>query len=459
MTTTPAPRPRQNGLGRRTTLLAASLAAVGVSSASAASFTLEASDASTTSSFTNPLTAAAAGWTDGTLIDHAPSAGNTYATGAFILRTPTTGDHSFAGDSLTVQTGGQLAIKGPAASTITVNNLILDGGNLNVASGTAAATFNVAGNITVDTTGSVKAFSSTGSNTQVLNLQATLAGSGTLNVPNDTTNNSRGTVRLGAANTFNGTINVTANPVNATSGALQLGHLDAAKFATINVSSTHATNPGLTFSAGVGTYNVGALSGTVSTGRVLTASGIKLSVGANNTSTSFAGTIAGAGSLVKVGAGTLALTGANTYTGGTTVDSGAISFGSAFTMSGANGVSVNAGGASGGFIANDVVTNYGGTLAINFTGAASGLQVYDLFSTAGAGSFGGAFTGMSIAGTYTGALAVTAGGFAATIDGVSFSFDHGTGDLTVSAIPEPASFAVLLGLASVGAAATRRRRA
>ncbi|WP_197433641.1 autotransporter domain-containing protein [Bradyrhizobium sp. CCH5-F6] len=63
--------------------------------------------------------------------------------------------------------------------------------------------------------------------------------------------------------------------------------------------------------AGAGFYQLGA---------------IELTVGSNNLSTGVSGVIAGiGGSLVKTGTGTLILSGANTYTGGTTFASGAVS--------------------------------------------------------------------------------------------------------------------------------------
>ncbi len=84
-------------------------------------------------------------------------------------------------------------------------------------------------------------------------------------------------------------------------------------------------------------------SGSVSLG------GNNLTEGFNNLSTSFSGTIADGGalnltgaSLTKIGTGTLTLTGANTYSGGTVLDSGALAFGNSQAL-GLGSVSVNDG--------------------------------------------------------------------------------------------------------------------
>lgn len=66
---------------------------------------------------------------------------------------------------------------------------------------------------------------------------------------------------------------------------------------------------------------IGSLAGS---GNVSLGSGGNLSVGGDNTSTTFSGIISGAGTFTKPGAGMLTLTGPNTYTGATTVSGGAL---------------------------------------------------------------------------------------------------------------------------------------
>src|SRR4051794_2056333 len=81
--------------------------------------TLNATDAAGTSSFN-----AVGHWTGGM----APGPGTNFFTAAFGLRTPAAaGNYTFLGDSLTIGSGGSMAIKGGSGNTITLNNLTNSG--------------------------------------------------------------------------------------------------------------------------------------------------------------------------------------------------------------------------------------------------------------------------------------------------------------------------------------------
>ncbi len=85
----------------------------------------------------------------------------------------------------------------------------------------------------------------------------------------------------------------------------------------------------------------------------------QLTVGGNNLSTEVSGVIEGSGSLIKVGIGTLALTGANTYSGPTSVNGGILDVNGSLVSA----VTVNSGGTLGGngFVGDTLIN--GGTLA------------------------------------------------------------------------------------------------
>ena len=122
---------------------------------------------------------------------------------------------------------------------------------------------------------------------------------------------------LSGTNTYTGATTIDANSTlslsNAGSIAASSGVNLAGAFATFDIS------------LGAGDKTIQALSGVAGSSVLL--GNNNLTVG-SATSTTFAGVIdgsGGTGGLVKVGTGTLTLSGANTYTGGTTINGGTLS--------------------------------------------------------------------------------------------------------------------------------------
>jgi len=146
-----------------------------IHSASGAPVTLDGSDAFGQTSFNTGVN-----WDD----NSAPSPGNDYFTSNFLLRTPTGGsNHTFAGDTLSIDPGGNFGFK--SNGNITVDNLILNGGTI--------SHFSVGGNQQADLFGTVNVAANsqlraTGSNTRRLQINSTVTGSANLEIVTDTDN-------------------------------------------------------------------------------------------------------------------------------------------------------------------------------------------------------------------------------------------------------------------------------
>ena len=138
-----------------------------------------------------------------------------------------------------------------------------------------------------------------------------------------------GTTVLSGSNTYSGTTTIAA-------GILKAGIASAP-----NVSGAFGNNSAVVLAnvAGAGLdisgYNtqIGSLAGGGASGGNVTLGAATLSVGGDNSSTTYAGTISSSGSpgtsLIKIGAGRLTLSGSNTYTGGTLVSAGVLAAGAA----------------------------------------------------------------------------------------------------------------------------------
>ncbi len=229
-----------------------------------------------------------------------------------------------------------------------------------------------------------------------------------------------------------------------------------------------------------------------------------------------AGVVAGSGkSLTKTGTGTLTLTGANTYSGGTTVSAGkllvnnltgsgtgtgALSIGASATLGGSgfiNSVTSIAGtlspGNSPGILTfnSNVTLQSGSQTYIEITGATtrgtsydginfnSGLTIeggtltFNISTAIANGSVLNIFDGAALTSGFTSVVSSGTGGYngfftfngsnayEATFGSQNVSLNLTSGDITFSgssAIPEPASFAALLGVVTLGFVGLRRRR-
>lgn len=210
----------------------------------------------------------------------------------------------------------------------------------------------------------------------------------------------------------------------------------------------------------------------------------------------YAGTISGSGTVRQNGSGTLILTATNSYTGGTDVNagtllanngsgsatgSGAVSVQSGATLGGDGAISGSVFVNSGGFLApgsspgdltvGSITFNAGSTFRVELGGLTPGTQ-HDVLNVTGAASLNGTLD-VSLFGAYVPNVGdtftiLTAGSRTGTFaalsgNGIEYSISYGANSvvLTVTAIPEPATLA-LVGL-SVSAAAGgwwwRRQRA
>ena len=133
-----------------------------------------------------------------------------------------------------------------------------------------------------------------------------ITGTGGLTLVN---NGNNGALQISSVNTYTGgtTVNGTGTVLFNVNGAVPIGSA-----LTVNGSASFATSS-----------IIGSLAGT---GTVAMNGGNTLTVGTDNTSTTFSGTLqdggTGSASLAKVGTGTLTLSGVNTYSGGTLISGG-----------------------------------------------------------------------------------------------------------------------------------------
>jgi autotransporter-associated beta strand protein len=272
---------------------------------------------------------AAGQWDDGL----APSAGKTYSSGAFDIRTTDPGGSVFGGDSLRLPTGGRLVLKQAYGSTVTVN-LILDGGTLFSGVSTTGGTLQqVSGTVSVNANSILDL--SDGSRRRVQHVSGSFGGSGNLLLQGK---NIDDVYLINAAVTSSHTGNWTIDGGRlAVSQDTHIGDLAAVNLVNTSSFLDLRSNQRIGSLQGAGTVNAGV------------AGSFTLFTGGNDASTSHSGVIAnGSGTigLTKEGTGTFTVTGNHTFSGATAISAGTLVIGGGSTWGGgtyAGAVSVASG--------------------------------------------------------------------------------------------------------------------
>ncbi len=265
-----------------------------------------------------------------------------------------------------------------------------------------------------------------------------------------------------------------------------------ARTVTFTGSNTYT---GLTDIRG-GTFQLGngGATGSLSTSSTIVTTGGRLAINRNNAvaqGTDFSGSaITGTAAFIQAGSGTTTLNAANTYSGGTTVSAGTLLVNNTTGSGvGSGAVTVASGGTLGGSgsISGSVTVNSGGTLSpgnspglltvgslVLDSGSTTLMQLstittrgttYDAVDVTSALTYGGALnidlTGPATIGTYN---LFDFASYSGTFSAINFlnvgatgTFDYATGELSLTAVPEPATWVLLAGCLTVLMVFRRRR--
>ncbi|MBB5030452.1 autotransporter-associated beta strand repeat-containing protein [Prosthecobacter vanneervenii] len=338
-----------------------------------------------------------------------------------------------SGSTVGVGTAGALTGSGTVSGNVTLTG----SGVINKNGGSIGGTLGVTGG-SWNGTGSVTGLVTSSSGTFTIGSGANLTANGNLNVTG-------GTLASGSStSTITGSVNYTSAS-SSTFGGVIAG---SGKTLTMNNASSTLTLSGSNTYTGATTISAGTLQigGGGTTGALSTSSAITnnaaLAFNRSNTvtqGTDFASAISGSGSVTQAGSGSLILSGANTYTGATTVSAGVVNIQNAAALGTvAGGTSVSSGAAlqiQGGIVVGAEALTLNGT-GVSNDGALrtiSGTNTYGGLVTLGSStrinSDAGSTLYLTNTGTITGSgFGLTAGGAGnTTIAGI---IGTGTGTLT-----------------------------
>ncbi|MGH8083552.1 MAG: autotransporter-associated beta strand repeat-containing protein [Lysobacter sp.] len=296
--------------------------------------------------------------------------------------------------------GGTLALNGAGTVASSKNVSVGDGGILDIAATNAGATVN-------DLSGSAGSAINLGAQTLTSNHLTDTVFAGRIGGAGGVTKTGAGSLTLSGNNAYTG------------STAVQAGALALSGGGSIASSKNLSLADGTTFDIAATTAGatVNDLSGAATAKVVL---GNQTLTGNNNSNTLFAGTINGAGGLTKTGAGVLTLSGANTYTGTTSIDAGTLTLTGTGRVSDSKNVSLGSRGVldisatTAGASVNDLI----GQAGANINLGNQALTANSNTDTRYAGAIGGAGSVIKIgagalsldgASTYTGGTALRKG--------------------------------------------------
>jgi fibronectin-binding autotransporter adhesin len=265
---------------------------------------------------------------------------NGIGTGAIVLGA----DNTYTGG--TTIASGRLQIGSGGTTGSVLGNIVNHGAVVinrsndwtyaNVISGTGTLTKQGAGNLTLSGANTyaggttVSAGTLTGNTTS---LQGPIVNNAALVFAQATDGASSGAISGTGSLTKTGSGVLTLNGPNTYTGATTISGGTLLVAGTLSTTALNITASGGALDLNGTTQTLGSLTG-VAGSHVYLGSG-SLTIGGNNTSTTYAGDLldggvsAGTGgALVKVGSGALTLTGTNTYSGGTTLTAGMLSFNS-----------------------------------------------------------------------------------------------------------------------------------
>jgi autotransporter-associated beta strand protein len=295
----------------------------------------------------------------------------------------------------------------------------------------------------------------------------TKSGSGLLVIDNDNGGTGSSNVTwLATAGTlrFNSggqnAVGTSANPITVTAGASVETHVNFNQNPlTLNGTGVNG-NGALRVLSG----NLTSQPGAGGTTTLASDSSIYVAPGASINMNKAIGQSGGARALTKIGGGTMQLSVANTFTGGLKIEAGTVNITSATpSLSGSNSIALSgvalpvAGADYGTLTFGGTTLTLGGSMSFNFSTAPVETTTYSLLQL-GTGATAGTFSGVSIGGTFATGLTQSGNVWSGSEGLHSFNFNQTTGNLVVTAVPEPSSFAVLAGMGALGFVASRRRR-